>query len=86
MTIPPRGPGSAFPPVLAAALAAVLVLAGSAERAHAYVDPGVGSYILQVVIGTIAAAGFGLKIFWGRIRAAAGKLFSSKTGDRGPGA
>ncbi len=38
------------------------------RQAFAYLDPGVGSYVLQVIIGTIAAAGFGMKLFWGRIR------------------
>jgi hypothetical protein len=37
-------------------------------KAYAYVDPGTGSYILQVVIAGIAAGSFALKLFWGRIR------------------
>jgi hypothetical protein len=44
--------------------------------AHAYIDPGTGSYILQIVIAGIAAGAFAIKMFWRRIRA----LFSgSKT-------
>jgi hypothetical protein len=41
--------------------------------AHAYIDPGTGSYILQIVIAGIAAGAFAIKLFWRRIRA----LFSS---------
>lgn len=71
--------------VFLAAFAAVAVLLGVPSAAHAYVDPGVGSYILQVVIGTIAAAGFGVKIFWRRIREAVRTRFARGSGDRDPG-
>ena len=37
------------------------------ERARAYVDPGTGSYLVQVLIGLIFGAGYALKVFWGRI-------------------
>lgn len=38
-------------------------------RVHAYIDPGTGSYIIQMVIAGIAAAAFALKMLWGRIKA-----------------
>lgn len=71
--------------VLLAAFAGVAALVGVPSAAHAYVDPGVGSYILQVVIGTIAAAGFGVKIFWRRIRDAVRTRFARGSADREPG-
>ena len=37
-------------------------------RTHAYIDPGTGSYILQIVIAGIAAGVFALKMFWGKIK------------------
>ncbi len=37
--------------------------------AHAYIDPGTGSYVLQIVIAGIAAGAFAIKMFWRRIRA-----------------
>jgi hypothetical protein len=40
---------------------------------HAYIDPGTGSYILQIAIAGIAAGAIAIKMFWRRIRA----LFSS---------
>jgi hypothetical protein len=36
----------------------------------AYLDPGAGSMLLQVLLGGIAAGGVALKLFWGRIAAA----------------
>jgi hypothetical protein len=39
------------------------------SEALAYLDPGTGSLIVQSVIAGIAAAGFGLRLYWRRIRA-----------------
>lgn len=47
--------------VLAAALLAPSV-------AHAYVDPGTGSMVLQGVIAGILGVGLTLKLYWRRIR------------------
>ena len=35
--------------------------------AHAYLDPGTGSIILQAIIGAIAAAATFLKFYWYRV-------------------
>ena len=43
--------------------------------AHAYIDPGTGSYLLQLLIGGLFAAAFTLKAFWGRIRIALSRAF-----------
>jgi hypothetical protein len=32
-----------------------------------YIDPGTGSMLLQVILGGVAAALVGLKMFWGRL-------------------
>jgi hypothetical protein len=32
-----------------------------------YIDPGTGSMLLQVILGGIAAAVVGLKVYWGRL-------------------
>lgn len=34
----------------------------------AYLDPGTGSLVIQSVIAALAAAGFALRHYWGRIR------------------
>ena len=52
-----------------------LALSG-AEPAFAYLDPGTGSMLLQVILGGIAAVGVALKLFWHKIRVALG--FSKK--------
>jgi hypothetical protein len=38
----------------------------------AYLDPGSGSMLLQVVLGGIAAVGVALKLYWYRIKAILG--------------
>ena len=35
--------------------------------ALAYLDPGTGSMLLQVILGGVAAVGVALKLFWYRI-------------------
>lgn len=37
--------------------------------AYAYLDPGTGSMIIQVLIGVIAGALVTLKLFWSKIKA-----------------
>jgi hypothetical protein len=52
-------------------LASVLIactLLVSSGGAHAYIDPGTGSYILQIVIAGLVGAAFTLKLFWKRIQ------------------
>jgi hypothetical protein len=44
-----------------------MALALAAGTAHAYLDPGTGSMLLQVILGGIAAVGVALKMFWHRI-------------------
>jgi hypothetical protein len=39
-----------------------------AVPAHAYLDPGTGSMILQVILGGVAAASVALKLYWQRIK------------------
>lgn len=51
---------------------AVVVSILMAEPAFAYVDPGTGSMLLQVVLGGFAAVGVVLKLYWHKIRAAVG--------------
>jgi hypothetical protein len=51
---------------------AVILLAFIAEPAFAYLDPGTGSMMLQVILGGIAAVGVAIKLFWYKIRVAIG--------------
>ena len=49
--------------------------------AWAYLDPGTGSMMLQVILGGIAALGVAIKLGWHRIRAALG--FGKKPDEKG---
>jgi len=49
------------------ALLAVLASLLLVREAHAYLDPGTGSYILQILIAGLVGGAFMLKVFWGRI-------------------
>jgi len=40
--------------------------------AVAYLDPGTGSMLLQVILGGIAAVGVAVKLYWHKLRAAFG--------------
>jgi hypothetical protein len=36
--------------------------------ANAYIDPGSGSFIFQMLVGAALGISFGVKVFWRRIR------------------
>jgi dolichol kinase len=55
-------------------IAAVLVAMIFPLALSAYIDPGTGSYILQVLIAAFVAVSFTTKVFWKRIK----KFFSRK--------
>ncbi len=38
------------------------------SEALAYLDPGTGSLVIQSVVAALAAAAFGLRLYWRRIR------------------
>ena len=45
-----------------------LLSAAFAPSAHAYIDMGTGSYVLQVVLAGLLSVGVALRMFWGRIK------------------
>jgi hypothetical protein len=51
---------------------AFVLLFTTAEPAFAYLDPGTGSMLLQVILGGFAAVGVAIKLFWHKIRVALG--------------
>jgi len=65
-----RGSTTLLCPIL---LVLVLVLV-SARNAYAYIDPGTGSFMLQILIATLFGSAFAVKLFWKRIRASVGNL------------
>jgi hypothetical protein len=40
--------------------------------AVAYLDPGTGSMLLQVILGGVAAVGVAIKLYWHKLRVAFG--------------
>lgn len=40
--------------------------------AQAYLDPGTGSMLLQVILGGVAAVGVVIKLYWHKLRVAIG--------------
>jgi hypothetical protein len=47
----------------------ILILV-SVDSAFAYLDPGTGSMLLQVILGGVAAVGVAIKLYWHKIRVA----------------
>jgi len=50
------------------------------KNVHAYVDPGTGSYILQIVAAMVFGSIFALKLYWGKIKYFFTSLFIKKDG------
>ncbi len=48
-----------------------------ASPAHAYIDMGTGSYVIQMVLAGLLSVGVALRVFWGRI-----KSFFSRNDDK----
>lgn len=52
--------------------------------AVAYLDPGTGSMLLQVILGGIAAVGVAMKLYWHKLRAAFGMGKKKEPEDESP--
>lgn len=58
----------------------VLLLSGIfSSEAHAYIDPGSGSVLLQLILGGIAGIGVVAKLYWGRAKDRYRSLFSKSS-------
>jgi len=67
--------------LISAASPAVAGLAIGLKQPPAYLDPGSGSYLLQLLIASLLGGAFLIRLFWGRIRAFFVRLFSRRSGD-----
>jgi hypothetical protein len=56
------------------------------DEAHAYLDPGTGSILLQATVGTIAAGLVAGKLYWRRLKDffARGRSKAAAGGNGGP--
>lgn len=43
---------------------------------HGYIDPGSGSYLVQVIVAALLGGLFAIKLFWNRIRIGCTNLFA----------
>lgn len=51
-------------------------------KAQAYLDPGTGSYITQVLIGFVAGGAYLLKIYWNKLKDFIQDMKEKKTKDK----
>ena len=47
-----------------------------AQKAYAYLDPGTGSYIFQMIIAAVIGGLFAIKLFWAKVVLFFRNLFS----------
>ncbi|MFH2107038.1 MAG: hypothetical protein ABII93_00040 [Chrysiogenia bacterium] len=45
---------------------------------HAYIDPGTGSYVFQIIIAAFVAVSFAVKVYWHKIIKFIGRIFAKK--------
>ena len=57
----------------------IALLLSFPASAFAYLDPGTGSYIFQLLIAGVVGLAFVIKLFWGRIKSFFAKLFGRKS-------
>lgn len=60
-----------------AMLCSLFVLGGT-NRAHAYLDPGAGTLIFQLLVGGVAGTATVLKLYWKKIRRSISGLDESR--------
>jgi hypothetical protein len=53
----------------------IIILLTYISPAHAYLDPGTGSIILQAILGFIAASIATLSFYWNKVKFFLAKLF-----------
>ncbi len=53
------------------------------QKAHAYIDPGTGSMIIQLLIAGILGATFTIKVYWKKIKAFWASRAARKSGEEG---
>ena len=59
-------------------VAFLVVLSGVvAPEAHAYLDPGTGSYVFQMFLAALLSVGFVVKSYWSRIKSALSRSAAS---------
>jgi hypothetical protein len=71
-------------PMRSSLVALVLLLAALSipSTAYAYVDPGTGSYFLQILLAGLLGAAFAVRFYWRRIKSfLSGTVFGRNKGE-----
>jgi hypothetical protein len=50
------------------------------RRAHAYLDPGTGSYVIQILAAALVGSAVAVRVFWKNIRLFFDRVFSRGRG------
>jgi membrane protease YdiL (CAAX protease family) len=53
-----------------------------AAPSYAYLDPGTGSYMLQLLIGILVGAAFAIRLYWKRIWSFLHERFSRRKNEK----
>jgi hypothetical protein len=64
-----------------ALLALALISPILQQLAYGYLDPGTGSYVLQLIIGGLLGGLFAIGLFWKKTLGFVRRLFTSRKGD-----
>jgi len=48
------------------------------KNVYAYIDPGTGSYLIQLLLAALLGIGIAFRLFWGKIKTTLNKIFSKK--------
>ena len=59
----------------------IYILLIPSANAHAYLDPGTGSLILQAILGAVAAIGAYITLYWRKFKNFIDKVFKMKKKD-----
>lgn len=65
----------AFSTAISISLLVAFLMVVTTREAHAYVDLGSGSLLLQMLFATVFGSLFAIKVFWRRLAAQAHRLF-----------
>ena len=49
-------------------IGSIIIVSLMIDDAYAYIDPGTGSMIIQMLIGVLVGVGIAVKVFWEKIK------------------
>jgi len=53
---------------LSISIGSIIIVSLMIDDAYAYIDPGTGSMIIQMLIGVLVGVGIAVKVFWEKIK------------------